>query len=449
MIPETRNNWNSYVQLQVFGCQMNKLDSELIRSLLAEEGYHFTENPDEAGTILFVTCSVREHAEDRVHSRIGMLKPWKKKNPHAVLAVLGCMAQEHGEKLIARHPHLDLVVGTRDFPNLPELLRQARDGHRGMAITSCQEAPEVLRDTAQRPFRQRAFLAVMRGCQMYCAYCVVPYVRGPEVSRDANRIVEEAQALVSDGVVEITLLGQSVNRYDDGSGCRLPGLIRRLDLLPGLQRLNFVTSYPAFVDDELILAMAECRSVTRYLHLPVQSGSDLILEKMKRRYTAGEYLDTVKKLREAMPDLELGSDFIVGFPGETDDDFRCTKSVMEQVRFQQAFIFKYSPRPGTLAARNYTDTVPEEVKKERNARLLALQEKISREKNAATEGHIVEVLVEGQSPRDPARYIGRTIYNQIVAFPASDNHVGKRVRVRVETSTPLTLLGSDDIEVVS
>lgn len=437
------------VHLQVFGCQMNKLDAELVQSLLAGAGYSFTDEPEEAGTILFITCSVREHAENRVHSRLGALKAWKRADRGAVLGVLGCMAQKDGEKLIKRHPHVDLVVGTRDFPALVDLIERARAGERNLVALDCEERPEVLRNESLRPHEHKAFLAVMRGCRMYCAYCVVPYVRGREESRPMGEVLEEASRLLGSGVREITLLGQTVNRYDDGEGHRLPELLRGLDTLSGLRRLSFITSYPSFLDRELIRAMAECGTVSRYLHLPAQSGSDRILKRMSRRYTASEYLDTVQRMREAMPDLELGTDLIVGFPGERDEDFQGTVELMESVRFQQAFIFKYSTRPGTLAARKYEDDVPDEVKKQRNAKLLALQERIGRKKNEALEGGLVEVLVEGVSPRDPDRYIGRTAYNQIVAFPGAPEWIGRFVKVRVERSTPLTLLGSSVEEVVS
>jgi tRNA-2-methylthio-N6-dimethylallyladenosine synthase len=437
------------VQLLIFGCQMNKLDGELIKAILFEGGYHFTDGSDEARIVLFVTCSVRAHAEDRVHSRIGQLKTWKKKDPGRIIGVLGCMAQKDGKELIRRHPDVDLVVGTRDFPRLVEYLEDVRAGKGPVVALDREERPQVRRNEALRPHPYKAFLSAMRGCRMYCAYCVVPFVRGREESRPMDEILEEAGRLLSDGVIELTLLGQTVNRYDDGKGNRLPELLRAMNGLDGLKRLNFVTSHPAFMDDGLIEAMADCERVCRYLHLPAQSGSDVMLEKMNRRYRAADYLGIVAGLRGAMPDMELGSDFIVGFPGEEEADFRATARLMEQVRFQQSFIFKYSTRPGTTAARDFTDDVPDEVKKARNAELLALQETISRNKNAALEGREVEVLVEGISHRDASRYTGRTVHNQIVVFPGSADWVGHIVRVRVERSTPLTLIGAAGAEVLT
>lgn len=437
------------VLIHVFGCQMNKLDGELIRSVLHEEGYRFTDRQEEAGIVLFVTCSVREHAEARVHSRLGALKQWKRSNPDAILGLMGCMAQKDGEKLIRQHPHLDLVVGTRDFPRIPEILERAKAGERGLTSVDLDQSPSVKRKEGLRPHKFKAFLSIMRGCDRYCSYCVVPYVRGREESRPLEDVLEEARRLIDDGVLEITLLGQTVNHYDDGRGNRLPDLLRRLDALPGLKRLGFITSYPAFVDQPLVEAIADCPRVLRCLHLPAQSGSDRILKRMNRRYTASDYLDVIASLREAVPDMELASDFIVGFPGESEEDYLATERLMEDVRFQQSFIFKYSPRPGTLAAKKYPDDIPRAVKEERNARLLKLQERIGREKNREWVGRTVDVLVEGRSKRDPDRYTGRTVWNQIAAFPASPGMVGRMIPVKIASATALTLLGEVVEEAVS
>lgn len=426
---------------------MNKLDAELVRAVLSGRGYAFVDAPEDAGLVLFITCSVREHAEDRVHSRLGALKRLKKKDPDLVIALLGCMAQEHGEALFRKHPHLDIVCGTRDFQSIADLVERVRAGEDGVLAVETRERPEVDRNPAMRPSRHSAYLGIMRGCNQYCAYCIVPYVRGREESRPVEEIVTEASALLADGVKEITLLGQAVNRYDDGRGHRLPELLRLLDTLPGLRRLHFVTSFPSHVDEVLIEAVAACRNVSRFLHVPAQSGSDRILKRMKRGYTAGEYTDMAARMRRAVPDIELGSDFIVGFPGESDEDFAATLTLVEEVRFQQSFVFKYSTRPGTLAARKYADDVPDEAKRERNQILLRAQEKISLEKNAALVGREVEVLVEGRSRRDERRYSGRTAQNNIVAFPAEEDLTGRIVRVHVCDFTALTLIGDRYVEV--
>lgn len=434
--------------IHVFGCQMNKLDGELIQTVLADRGYTFTTDDGEAGVILFVTCSVREHAENRVHSRLGALKRLKKQNPDLVIGLLGCMAQEHAEKLFDKHRHLDVVCGTRDFQHVADLLERVRSGETHVAAVESTARPEVIRDKSQRPARFSAFLAIMRGCDQFCSYCIVPFVRGREESRPAGEIIDEANRLIDDGVKEITLLGQAVNRYDDGKGTRLADLLVRLDSLEGLRRLHFVTSFPSHVDATLAAVIRDCASVTRFLHVPAQSGSNALLERMNRRYTLDDYVGMVDALRAEVPDMEFGSDFIVGFPGESDDDFAATEALLERVRFQQSFIFKYSPRPGTLAAKKYADDVPDEVKRERNARLLAVQERISIEKNAALVGREMEVLVTGPSRRDPSRFTGRTVYNHIAAFRGDEAMTGRFARVRVAKTTALTLLCDKVLEVV-
>lgn len=433
--------------LHVFGCQMNKLDAELVEGVLRESGYEAAEDPEAAGIRLFVTCSVRDHAEARVHSRLGALCAWKRRCPEGIIGVLGCMAQKEGRALLDRHPHVDLVIGTRDFHRLDALLRRVSDGERGIVAVGGEEPPRVRRRVAVRPRPFQAYVAIMRGCDSFCSYCVVPYVRGREVSRPLEAVVEEASRLVEDGVKEITLLGQTVNRYRDPGGRSLPDLLYRLQAMDGLERIGIVTSYCAYVDPPLIEAMAACTKVARYLHLPAQSGSDRILARMGRRYTADRYREVAAELRAAMPDLEIGSDFIVGFPGEREEDFRATERLMEEVRFQQSFVFKYSPRPGTRAAERFPDDVSAPVKEARNARLLEVQHRIAAEKNARLEGETVEVLVEGPSRRNPERYTGRTAYNQIAVFPPCPGLEGSRMKVRVARSTALTLLCEEIVEV--
>ncbi len=435
--------------LQVFGCQMNKLDAELVRSVLADRGYSFSDDPHDAGLVLFMTCSVREHAENRVHSRLGALKPLRRRNPDLVIGILGCMAQEHVSALFQKHPHLDIVCGTRDFPAIADLVERVRAGEERLVAVDGNERPQVDRRLDQRPAPHRAFLSVMRGCSRYCSYCIVPYVRGEEVSRPAGEIVEEAGRLIRDGVSEITLLGQAVNRYDDGGGTRFSGLLKKVGALPGLKRLHFVTSYPSLVSDDFIEAVRDCRRATRFLHIPAQSGSNRILKRMNRSYSAEEYVDMISRIKGEIPDMEFGSDFIVGFPGESPDDFEATLGLVGRVRFRQSFFFKYSPRPGTIAAKKYRDDVPEETKKKRLSELLALQEKIGLEKNREVIGREVEVLVEGVSKRDKSRYTGRTVSNSIVVFPGCEEMVGRIVRVRVENVTPLTLMSGANPEVVS
>lgn len=425
-----------------FGCQMNKLDSEVAAGQLLEAGYVATERSEEADVILINTCSVRQHAEDKVWSLLGTLRALKRRNPGLIIGVIGCMAQKEREHILQRMPHVDLVCGPMELDRLPELVAAARE-HAGPLLAVGEghvgRAPRVVR---RRPNRFQAFVAVMRGCDNFCSYCIVPYVRGREVSRPLNEIVEEVQQLVADGVKEVTLLGQNVNSYGRtlGDGTTLVTLLRRLDAVKGLERLRFVTSHPKDATDELFHAMADLPSVCPHLHLPAQSGSNRVLRDMNRGYTREHYLDRIARLREIVPGVEVASDFIVGFPGETEAEFQDTLSLVEQAEFQNCFVFKYSPRAGTRAA-ELPDDVLWATKQERNRRLLAAQEAIMRRRNAAMVGRTVEVLVEGPSERDPTNLTGRTRANHIVAFPGDAGLAGRTVPVTIVNATALTLLG--------
>jgi len=369
------------------------------------------------------------------------------------------MAQKEGEGLLNAYPHLDIVCGTRHFVDLPDLVGRVRAEGGRYAVTG--DAPVTFeRSTATRPNPYRAFVAIMRGCNNFCSYCIVPYVRGREISRPPEDVENEVRALVDDGCAEITLLGQNIDAYASDNS-RLPDLLGRLDAnVPALERLRFVTSHPKDISAELLRAMAELPSVCEHLHMPAQSGSTRILEAMNRGYTAGRYREIVASAREIVPGVEIASDFIVGFPGETDADFEATVSLVRECQFNQSFIFKYSPREGTKAAK-MPDDVPMAVKKERNQRLLAVQEEVSRARHWAKEGRTFEVLVEGPSKRDKSRLAGRTRGHDIVVFPGPEGSVGKcssvrtdahlppatdlrrgaLVNVRITDSTPLTLFG--------
>ena len=397
-----------------FGCQMNKLDSELAAAELLRSGMSVTPDPTQAGVIVINTCSVRKHAEDRALSNLGRFKRAKEQCPEMVIAMMGCMAQKDGEKLLQAYPYLDIVCGTKHFADLPELVDRVRAQRERISVTGEAEV-RLDRIPAARPHPFRAFVSIMRGCNSFCSYCVVPYVRGRETSRPAPDIEGEVRTLVGDGCVEITLLGQNVDAYRRGD-MGLAALLRQLDPIRGLQRLRFITSHPKDVSEDLLRAVADLPSVCEHLHMPAQSGSTRILEAMNRRYTAERYREIVASAREIVPGVEIASDFIVGFPGETDEDFAATVSLVRDCRFNQAFIFKYSPRDGTRAAR-MDDDVPTHVKQERNRALLAVQEEVSRARNKAREGRTFEVLVEGPSKRDPARLTGRTRGYDIVVFP--------------------------------
>jgi tRNA-2-methylthio-N6-dimethylallyladenosine synthase len=439
------------VYIKTFGCQMNKLDTELSIGSLTKKGYSFAEEEKDADIILLNTCSVRDKAEHKVYSQLGSLRDQKEKNPELILGVLGCMAQNEGDKIFKRMPHVNLVCGTRMFSRLPELLDEISAGNK--RILAIDEDGEVNFDrlVTQRKNRYSAFVSIMRGCDNYCSYCIVPYVRGREFSRSVADIVEEVKKLADDGCKEITLLGQNVNSYGKGLSGKitLATLLRELDPIDGIKRIHFITSHPKDMTKEIIEAVGELPRVCEYLHMPAQSGSDRILKKMKRQYTSAHYRELVEMAKSIVPGIKIASDFIVGFPGETEEDFQDTMSLLEDVRCQNSFIFKYSPRTGT-AAIDLTDDIIEETKKSRNHTLLELQKKISTEENEKMLGKSVEVLVEGESKSNAGRLIGRTRQNQIVAFspPEGNNQEdvssalpGTLVNVEIVDSTDLTLFG--------
>lgn len=431
------------VFFETFGCQMNKLDAELSLGLLQEEGYKTVDTVEGADVILINTCSVRQHAEDKVYSHLGALKALKKKHPEVIVGVLGCMAQKDGESIFKRMPHVDLVCGTRMFSRLPELLLNIKNhGSHVLAIDE-DHIVNVKRAVTYRPNFYQAFVTVIRGCDNFCSYCIVPYVRGREISRTIPDITQEVQALVSGGCKEITLLGQNINTYGKGlsGNITLGDLLSALNDLDGLERIRFVTSHPADMSRDLIRTMSRLEKVCKHLHMPAQSGSDRILSSMKRGYTAGYYRDLIAYARELMPHMSVASDFIVGFPGETDEDFRETVQLMEDIRFQNCFIFKYSPRTGTKAA-ELEDDVADEVKRARNMRLLELQKGISLEENRKMIGRMVEVLAEGTSKSDSNKLTGRTRQNHIVVFNGSRELVGKLINVLIYEATDLTLHGT-------
>ena len=430
---------------------MNKLDSELSVGSLVKEGYTFTEDEGAADVILLNTCSVRHKAEHKVYSQLGSLRDQKEKNPGLILGVLGCMAQNEGEKIFKRMPHVNLICGTRMFSKLPELLEKINGTNK--RILAVDEDGDVSFDRliTQRSNRYKAFVSVMRGCDNYCSYCIVPYVRGREFSRPVEDIINEVKGLADDGCKEVMLLGQNVNSYGKGLGgnTTLATLLRKLDPIEGIERIRFVTSHPKDMTRDMLEAVDELPKVCESLHMPAQSGSDRILGKMRRQYTSEYYRELVEMARSLVPDITIASDFIVGFPGETEDDFEDTVSLMRDVRCQNCFVFKYSPRTGT-AATELKDDVPEKTKKNRNQILLNLQDEISAELNREMIGKTVEVLVEGTSKTDESRLTGRTRQNQIVVFSLPEGHsqaggpsslLGKLTNVDIVDSTDLTLFG--------
>ena len=449
--PKTSKNDSPKVYIKTFGCQMNKLDTELSIGSLTKKGYSFAEDENDADVILLNTCSVRDKAEHKVYSQLGSLRNQKEKNPELILGVLGCMAQNEGDKIFKRMPHVNLVCGTRMFSKLPELLDEISGSNKRVLAIDVEGEVNFDRMVTQRQNRYNAFVSIMRGCDNYCSYCIVPFVRGREFSRAVTDIVDEVKKLADDGCKEITLLGQNVNSYGKGLNGKitLATLLRELDPIDGIERIHFITSHPKDMTREILEAVGELPGVCEYLHMPAQSGSDRILEKMRRQYTSAHYRELVDMARSIVPGIKIASDFIVGFPGETEEDFQETVSLLKDVRYQNSFIFKYSPRTGT-AAIEFTDDVIEETKKSRNHILLESQKEISTEENRKMHGKSVEVLVEGESKSDADRLMGRTRQNQIVAFSHAegDNQAGVTstlsgtlVNVKIVDSTDLTLFG--------
>jgi len=451
------------VYLETMGCQMNALDSELAASMLRAGGFEMTADRRAADVLLYNTCSVRQHAEDKVHSRLGWACRRKADAKAVIIGVLGCMAQRLGDQLVKRHPGVDLVCGPGQLARLPEMIRHAADaiqvrldpGRRAPADHAALEALDAQRLAAdQSRLPGQAYLRVMRGCDKFCTYCVVPYVRGREVSRSPEGIVAEARRLVDAGITQITLLGQTVNAYRFHAGeasVGLAELLCRLDGITGLRRLRFITSYPAGFDRAILEAMRDLPSVCEYLHVPAQSGSDRVLAAMGRRYTRAEYDALIDDARRIVPGIAVAGDFIVGFPGEGEDDHRASADLIRRSGYKNSFIFKYSPRPGTRADDRLADDVPDDIKRRRNRELLAVQEEASLAANRRMVGETVETLVEGPSvrsrkqpapaPAGQTQLTGRTRTDHIVVFPGPPALAGQYVDVTITRATALALTG--------
>jgi tRNA-2-methylthio-N6-dimethylallyladenosine synthase len=465
--------------IQTVGCQMNVLDSELAAADLMHAGYELVHSLREADTILFNTCSVRQHAEDKIYSALGRLKPLKQKRPELVIGVMGCMAQKDQESIFRRAPHVDLVVGPGQLGRLPELLQNLRASETPVGSQASLEADSrkplleisldrtagtrknvsesfqtynVNRTASLRAAPHQAMVRVAFGCDRFCTYCIVPSVRGPEQNRPVSEIEDEVRRLADNGCLEVTLLGQTVNSYRDlrcGGTARLSDLLCLLDDIDGIRRLKFVTNHPNYMTDDLLEAVRDLPKVSPYLHVPAQSGSNEVLKRMKRGYTVEEYREMLDRIRAYIPDAAVTSDFIVGFCGETDEDFERTIELVRQARFKNSFIFKYSARPGTKAAELFPDDISEEVKRRRNNELLAVQNVICEEDNHPYLGRTVEILVEGPSKvarKQPAdaptiQLIGRTVHDRIVVFDGPRELTGRIIDVVVEKLDPFTLFG--------
>jgi tRNA-2-methylthio-N6-dimethylallyladenosine synthase len=453
--------------IETVGCQMNVLDSELVVGSLRRQGYQLTTEATEADVILFNTCSVRQHAEDKIYSALGTLRAHKLRHPSKILGVLGCMAQKDQELIRRRAPHVDIVCGTGQLARLPELIAEVeRSGRPQLALSlDRKEAsrPEVehsfesydpLRDPSMRPSAFQAYVRIMIGCDKFCTYCIVPTVRGPEQSRHPEHIAAEVRQLAGAGCKEVTLLGQTVNSYQyalgDGRRFRLSDLLARIHDTAGIERIKFVTNFPRDMSDDLLDAVRQLPKVCPYLHVPAQSGCNEVLKRMKRLYTVECYREMLARCRERVSGVAISSDFIVGFCGETEKSFERSCDLVARSGFKNSFIFKYSARPGTKADDLFADDVPEEVKKRRNNDLLAIQNQVSLADHLARVGHIVEVLVEGPSKAalkqertsGPIQLTGRTRTDHIVVFEGNERLIGQTVLVVVEEATAFTLFGT-------
>ena len=450
--------------IETVGCQMNVLDSELVVGSLRRQGYELVHEPTAADVILFTTCSVRQHAEEKTYSALGRLARHKRDNPDKVIGVLGCMAQKDQELVRQRAPHVDLVIGTGQLARVPELVAEVlrtrapqyalslgRSDAGKHEVESSFESFDPPRDASMRPTPFQAFVRIQIGCDKFCTYCVVPATRGPEQSRRPEHIVAECRQLANEGCKEVTLIGQTVNsyKYDHGDGrrTRLSDLLESISAVAGIERIKFVTNFPKDMTDDLLDAVRENPKVCKYLHVPVQSGCDEVLKRMKRQYSVASYREMLQRSREKVPGVAISSDFIVGFCGETEEAFQKSMALVREAKFKNSFIFKYSTRPGTKADDLYPDDIPEEVKKRRNNDLLAVQNANSLADHRDRVGATAEVLVEGPSKlgeRQPAglrQMVGRTMTDHIVVFDGHDRLIGQTLRVNVQEASSFTLYG--------
>ena len=436
---------NKKIYIETYGCQMNFSDSEIVASILTESGYEFTEEIKSAGIILVNTCSIREHAEERVRKRLQYFKSFRKKSPDLVIGLLGCMADRTKIALMEEEQILDIVAGPDSYRHLPQLLEQVGTGQRAIdTILSLDETYADITPVRLDSNGVSAFISIMRGCENYCSYCVVPTTRGQERSRDAETIVHETRELFGKGYREVTLLGQNVNSYrwkTAGETITFAQLLEKVAQVNPLMRIRFATSHPKDIPEELLFTMARYPNLCRTIHLPVQSGSNQMLDLMNRKYSREEYLDRIHVIRQILPDCTISTDIITGFCNETEEDHQLTLSLMNIVRYDAAYMFKYSERPQTLAANTLVDNVPEEIKDRRLKEIIDLQQKLSLNSNKKNIGNTVEILIEGKSKRSDYQYFGRTSQNKVAVFAKANSMPGTYVHVKITDSTSATLLG--------
>lgn len=427
--------------IETYGCQMNVGDTEIVVSIMQREGYVYTDRIEEADVILINTCSIRDNAEQRIWGRLADMKRLRRVNPGLVVGVIGCMAERLKEQLTEGRCGVDVVAGPDAYRDLPRLVREAVCGGKGVnVLLSAEETYAEIAPVRLDRNGVSAFIAIMRGCNNYCSYCVVPYTRGVERSRDPETIVAEAQSLFENGYREVTLLGQNVNSYCAGD-VDFPELMRRVAAVSPLLRVRFATSHPKDMSDRLLEVMAATPNICRAIHLPAQSGASTMLKRMNRKYDREWYLDRIAAIRRFMPDCAITTDLIAGFSGETAEEHAATLSLMREVGYESAFMFKYSERPGTFAQRHLPDDVPEEVKSARLAEIIALQSELSLASNRRDVGCEFVVLAEAVSKKRSDQLSGRTSQNKVVVFDRGTHRIGEYVRVRVTDCTPVTLLG--------
>lgn len=429
--------------IETYGCQMNVADSEVVASVMQMAGYESTENIDEADAVFLNTCSVRDNAEQKIFHRLEALNAERKKHP-LIIGVLGCMAERVKEDLLENH-HCDLVAGPDSYLSLPDLIAQVETGHKAMDVelSTSETYKDVVPQRIGLGHKIGGYVSIMRGCNNFCHYCIVPYTRGRERSRDVESILREVRDLKERGFKEVTLLGQNVNSYLSSEGVNFPQLLSKVAEEVPTMRIRFTTSHPKDMSDETLQVIADMPNVCKHIHLPVQSGSDRILKLMNRKYTREWYLDRVSAIRRIIPDCGLSTDIFVGYHSETEEDHQMSLDLMREVGYDSAFMFKYSERPGTYASKHLSDDVPEEVKIRRLNELIALQTEISAQQNKKDEGKEFDVLVEGFSKRSREQLCGRTEQNKMVVFDKGSHHIGETVRVKITGSTSATLLGEE------
>lgn len=429
--------------IETYGCQMNAGDSEIVVSIMQQEGYRYTEQIAEADVILINTCSIRDNAEQRIWGRLSEMRRLRKAKPALVVGIIGCMAERLKEKLIENESGVDVVAGPDSYRDLPSLVRKAEDGGKAINVELSKE--ETYAEIAPVRLDKNgvtAFVSIMRGCNNYCSYCVVPYTRGIERSRDPQTIVREARTLFECGYREVTLLGQNVNSYHyDEVG--FPELMAMVAEISPLLRVRFATSHPKDISDALLEVMARYDNICKSIHLPAQSGSNEMLKKMNRKYTREWYLERIATIRRYMPDCAITTDLIAGFCGETEEDHQQTLSLMREVGYASAFMFKYSERPGTFSARHFEDNIDDAEKTRRLNEIIALQNTLSVASNEQEVGKVREVLVEGESKRSDAQLCGRTSQNKMVVFDRGDHKAGEYVKVRITGCSSATLFGEE------